>query len=427
MKRSESAPISTGIPISRPTWHCPSLAPARLISFGEAVRMPPLLLAAAVLQAESETERLRLLRAFHFQQASKATDQALLSLFDQGPASVAVPVAFMLGASQIKADLERAKKARHLIHALRGEPELVRLVAHLELDGTEKLLAEFVESQGKPSGQTVLAARTLLRNMRWLEARLAESEAVAYERLMRSLGASGEATAVTLLMSAATDPKRDLAVRQKLVEALALSSRGEQRLLEAAESGELPEDLEFTTAALLGRSRDRHVRENITKHLQLPPTPGAEKFPPIPQLVQVQGNHTKGAEAFAKATCATCHLVDGEGIDFGPDLTEIGDKLSVEGMYEAILYPNNSISHGFHGVVITQEDDTQYGGYIVSETDQSVSLRMPGGVTQEIASSEIKKREEMEQSLMPPGLAAILATQELADLVAYLRSLKKAR
>jgi putative heme-binding domain-containing protein len=117
--------------------------------------------------------------------------------------------------------------------------------------------------------------------------------------------------------------------------------------------------------------------------------------------------------------------VKGKGIDFGPDLTEIGDKLSVEALYEAILYPNNAISHGFHGVVITQKDDTQFGGYLVSETDDSLSLRMPGGVTQSIAVTDVKKRESMELSLMPAGLAATLSTQELADLVAYLRTLKK--
>ena len=99
--------------------------------------------------------------------------------------------------------------------------------------------------------------------------------------------------------------------------------------------------------------------------------------------------------------------------------------MSIEGLYEAILYPNNAISHGFQGLVITQKDDSQYGGYLVSETDKNLSLRMPGGLTQEISVSEVKRREEIAVSLMPPGLAATLSTQELADLVAYLRTLKK--
>ncbi len=385
----------------------------------------PTMLAQAALKTSDPAERNRLLRAFHFQTANESKDQALLSLFDEGSPEVAVPVAFLLQTEQIKKVPARSAKARQLIEGLRGKPELVRFVAHLGLENTEPLLTEIIESQASSNGDSLLAARTLLRNQPWLNQHLAKSEGPAFERLTRALGATGERDAVTILVHAAHDTKRDLAVRQKLVQALALSSRGEKRLLAEAQKNRLPNDLKFTTAALLGRSRDRDIREAIAQALDLPPTPGAEKFPPIPQLVQVKGDHRRGAAAFTKAICATCHLVKGKGIDFGPDLTEIGDKLSIEGLYEAILYPNNAISHGFHGEVVVQKDDSQFGGYVVSETEKNISLRMAGGLTQEIDAAKIKQRLPMEQSLMPAGLAATLSTQELADLVAYLRTLKK--
>lgn len=40
-----------------------------------------------------------------------------------------------------------------------------------------------------------------------------------------------------------------------------------------------------------------------------------------------------------QGTCNKCHLVRGEGKQIGPDLTEIGSKLSREAMFESILYP----------------------------------------------------------------------------------------
>ena len=58
-------------------------------------------------------------------------------------------------------------------------------------------------------------------------------------------------------------------------------------------------------------------------------------------------------------------------------------------------------------------------------TDSGITIRLPGGVSQTIAADEIASRENMEQSLMPPGLVAALSKQEFADLVAYLQSLKK--
>ena len=65
-----------------------------------------------------------------------------------------------------------------------------------------------------------------------------------------------------------------------------------------------------------------------------------------------------------------------------------------------------------------------FAGYIISETDSSVTLRLPGGVSQEVPAKNIASREDMPLSLMPPGLAATLAPQEFVDLIAYLQSLK---
>jgi putative heme-binding domain-containing protein len=139
----------------------------------------------------------------------------------------------------------------------------------------------------------------------------------------------------------------------------------------------------------------------------------------------MRGQASRGATAFEKATCITCHQVRGKGTAFGPDLSEIGDKLPVEGLYEAILYPSNAISHGFAAVSIATRSGDVLAGFITSETDEKITLAMIGGLSRDIAPNNIKTRTELDQSLMPPGLAALLQPRELADLVAYLRSLKK--
>ncbi|NNE93598.1 MAG: c-type cytochrome, partial [Verrucomicrobiales bacterium] len=131
-----------------------------------------------------------------------------------------------------------------------------------------------------------------------------------------------------------------------------------------------------------------------------------------------------GKIAYTKATCATCHKVKGEGIDFGPDLTQIGNKLSREGLFQAILYPNAAISHGFHGVTLTKKDGTALTGYITGETDAEIQIRLPGGVQQSVPKKEIQSNQPLENSLMPPGLAAIVGEQGLVDLVGYMQSLK---
>ncbi len=382
-------------------------------------------LVAATLAAETDVEVERFLRAFHFQPDSDAKQDALLELFTKGSENVAVPVAFMIDPRRISDDTSLAAKAQRLVESLAGYPAaLIPLVARLGLENADDHFHQHILSREHPDQESILAAKALLRDPRAVKATMSTLTGESFARFGRALGATGEARGVNALLGELQNDDRDLGSRQALVGSLTLSSRGEKRLLTEAEAGRLPTDLHFTAAAVLGRSRDQRVRESIAKALDLPPTPGAEKFPPIPQLVQVHGNPSQGAAAFIKATCATCHVVDGKGIDFGPDLSEIGDKLSVEGLYEAILYPNNAISHGFQGIILTVDDGSQFGGYLVSETDDETALRMPGGITQTIEKATISKRHPMDQSLMPPGLAATLSTQELADLVAYLVTLK---
>ena len=138
----------------------------------------------------------------------------------------------------------------------------------------------------------------------------------------------------------------------------------------------------------------------------------------------MKGNADHGKAAFSKATCINCHKVGSSGIEFGPDLSGIGSKLSEEALYEAILYPSGAISNGFQGVVVKTKEGSSFAGFVTGETNTELTIRMPGGVSQPLKKDQIASREELTVSLMPPGLAAVLGAQELVDLVAWLQSLK---
>jgi hypothetical protein len=49
---------------------------------------------------------------------------------------------------------------------------------------------------------------------------------------------------------------------------------------------------------------------------------------------------------------------------------------------------------------------------------------MAGGASTTVKKADIVRKEEMKDSLMPPGLAAAVGPQGLADLVAWLQTLK---
>ena len=127
---------------------------------------------------------------------------------------------------------------------------------------------------------------------------------------------------------------------------------------------------------------------------------------------------------FMQGGCVACHRVKGQFIDFGPDLTQIGAKLSKDGLFAAILYPSAAIEHSFNGVTVSTKSGQQSVGYVISETGEELTLRIAGGASQVLKKADITQRVEMTQSLMPPGLAAAIGPQGLVDLVAWLQTLK---
>ena len=128
---------------------------------------------------------------------------------------------------------------------------------------------------------------------------------------------------------------------------------------------------------------------------------------------------------YEKAKCITCHIVRGQGTDFGPDLSEIGDKLSREAMLTSILDPSFGILKGYEGVLVEHEGGEVIEGYVIGETADALTMRLAGGVRRKVPKSEIQSREVQEQSLMTPGLQRALTEHELVDLIEFLATLRR--
>ncbi len=52
-------------------------------------------------------------------------------------------------------------------------------------------------------------------------------------------------------------------------------------------------------------------------------------------------------------------------------------------------------------------------------------LKLPGGTSQHIKTTDIKSMKELKMSMMPEGLHENMSNQNLADLLAYLGNQKK--
>ena len=142
----------------------------------------------------------------------------------------------------------------------------------------------------------------------------------------------------------------------------------------------------------------------------------------------MRGNINNGASVFAKqGTCAKCHQINGAGKNVGPDLSEIGKKLAREAIYEAILYPGASIAHNFETWVIETKKGTTANGLLVSKTAEEISIKDAEAIVRTFKTAEVESVVRSPVSLMPADLHQQMTTQELADVVEYLLTLREAR
>ncbi|MFO0877939.1 MAG: PVC-type heme-binding CxxCH protein [Gemmataceae bacterium] len=123
-----------------------------------------------------------------------------------------------------------------------------------------------------------------------------------------------------------------------------------------------------------------------------------------------------------KAGCAACHAIGYLGGKIGPDLTRIGGIRSERDLVEAILYPSASFVRSYEPVQVVTVAGKSYNGLIKRETPEELTLTISALEEVRVPRSQIEELQPSKVSIMPAGLDKILTTQELADLVAFLRA-----
>ena len=150
------------------------------------------------------------------------------------------------------------------------------------------------------------------------------------------------------------------------------------------------------------------------------------------RLVELQdvlagGEIQRGRDLFfgnKKAICATCHAVQGQGGRIGPDLSKIGAIRSPRDLLEAIVFPSASFARGYEPYNILTDDGQVRSGTISRETADGIYLYNTARVETRVPRSSIESITESPTSIMPTGMDAQLTRTELADLIAFLQSLR---
>lgn len=145
-------------------------------------------------------------------------------------------------------------------------------------------------------------------------------------------------------------------------------------------------------------------------------------------VLSLRGDAARGATLISAAgklaACQTCHVIQGQGRHFGPDLSKIGAEQSAPQILESILAPSKIIAPQYRPTVVELRDGSTQVGFVLTRSESEVSLTIPSGQTIRIKTSDIGAEKTLPASLMPEGQLQGLTPQEAADLVSYFASLK---
>jgi len=138
-----------------------------------------------------------------------------------------------------------------------------------------------------------------------------------------------------------------------------------------------------------------------------------------------KANPKHGAEIFfGRGTCFACHQVNGKGLVLGPELKAIGKRQDINYVIKSIVDPDAYIVEGFQQTSLEMKDGRKLFGMIQEETGQNVKLFLPTGERVVVNPKDIKTRADAKNSGMPASFAYTLSPQDVADVAAWIMTLK---
>ncbi|MBX3743733.1 MAG: c-type cytochrome [Verrucomicrobiae bacterium] len=192
-------------------------------------------------------------------------------------------------------------------------------------------------------------------------------------------------------------------------------------LLRRVEEGRLVRsDVPAEVWGLLRRSRNREIGQLARSLDQAPSITDMQvHLDRIRPLTEKSGDVVNGKRVYVQ-NCAVCHVMDGEGVPIGPDLTGIGERPKAE-FYLDIIDPNRSVEANYRLWTVTTRDDESVSGRLDSESRTTIEILDLANQKHVIQRADIRSLEASPLSIMPSGFEE-LPDQDLIDLFEYLAS-----
>lgn len=134
------------------------------------------------------------------------------------------------------------------------------------------------------------------------------------------------------------------------------------------------------------------------------------------------GDTARGKMHFQKV-CSVCHRLDNIGTEIGPNLATVQNR-GPETILLNVIDPNREVNPQFVNYLLLTTEGKTVTGLIAAETATSVTLKRQENATDTVLRVNIDELRSSGLSIMPEGLEKQLDPQAMADVIAYLLSVK---
>jgi putative membrane-bound dehydrogenase-like protein len=215
-------------------------------------------------------------------------------------------------------------------------------------------------------------------------------------------------------------------VRREAIEVLFSRQEAIEPVLEALEGSTLTaSELDPSRLTQLQSHPDPAIRARAQKILASQTVPSRDRSQVVGAYrasLQLSGSRARGRDVFLKV-CATCHQAEGHGVDVGPNLATVAGR-SAEDLLVPILDPNREVAPNYLNYNVATQSGRILSGIIAEESTASLMLKRAEGASDVVPRDQIERIASTGISLMPEGLEKGLSHQDLADLIAFVRSIQ---
>jgi putative heme-binding domain-containing protein len=146
------------------------------------------------------------------------------------------------------------------------------------------------------------------------------------------------------------------------------------------------------------------------------------------------GNVAHGKELFyGDANCGLCHMVNGKGGRFGPDLSGVGESRTRDAIIDSVRNPSRRLAWGlteatkefpqeYESVTVVTADGKTIKGVSLNEDSFTVQIMDAGEHIHLLEKDKLRSFQKSRESAMPKYDADVLSDKDLDDILAFLIS-----